>query len=126
MIKSYLIGRSKDCDIVLTAPTVGRRHAELISDSATDFVLVDRESTNGTFLWDHGKWQRITTMRVGLTDKVKLGDFETTIQKLYSSKSTSEAPAKTSHEDKHSKKLPRRPVIERNPETGEIISRQKK
>ena len=44
---SFLIGRSRDCDIRLADPNVSRRHAELRQEGAAYWIL-DLGSTNGT------------------------------------------------------------------------------
>jgi hypothetical protein len=41
-----LIGRSRQCDLVLADPNVSRRHAEL-RQRGNDYVIVDLDSTNG-------------------------------------------------------------------------------
>jgi DNA-binding CsgD family transcriptional regulator len=47
--KTYLIGRSLDCQIVLRGLTVSRAHAEIrVTDDAA--IVVDRGSANGTFV----------------------------------------------------------------------------
>lgn len=43
------IGRSPQCDIVIPSPLVSRVHAELIKEPS-GWVLLDRDSTNGTFV----------------------------------------------------------------------------
>ena len=43
---SFLIGRSKDCDIRLADPNVSRRHAELRQEG-TAYWILDLGSTNG-------------------------------------------------------------------------------
>jgi predicted component of type VI protein secretion system len=118
-MKSLMIGRGKDCDIVIGEATVGRRHAELISDSATRFVLIDRNSTNGTFVWHKGKWMPVTSSTlVGLDDRVRLGGYETSIGQLVGAAQSKRA--KPPSGDVRSR------VIERNPKTGEIIERRKR
>jgi FHA domain len=48
-VSEMVIGRSKDCDVVLPHVTVSRRHARLsFRDGA--WILQDLSSTNGTFL----------------------------------------------------------------------------
>ena len=44
-----LIGRGSPCDVVLTGQTVSRRHAELFFREGS-WVLVDLDSTNGTYI----------------------------------------------------------------------------
>lgn len=43
----YSVGRSLDCDIVISDPNVSRVHAEFIS-AAGDVIIRDKGSTNGT------------------------------------------------------------------------------
>jgi pSer/pThr/pTyr-binding forkhead associated (FHA) protein len=117
-MKSYLIGRDLHCDVVIADPTIGRQHCELISDSDTHFILVDRDSMNGTFLWKGEEWSRIKTVRVARGDKVRLGLYETSIEQLMRSLAQSKSSALLESRTGPS-------VVERNPETGEIISRSK-
>jgi hypothetical protein len=42
-----VIGRSRDCDIVLSDPNVSRRHAEIRADARGGWVIHDLGSTNG-------------------------------------------------------------------------------
>jgi hypothetical protein len=44
-----LIGRGSGCDLVITGATVSRRHAQLYFREGS-WVLVDLESTNGTYI----------------------------------------------------------------------------
>ena len=41
------IGRSRDCDIVLSDANVSRRHAELLPGAAGTWTIADLGSTNG-------------------------------------------------------------------------------
>ena len=45
-----LVGRSQRCDVVLTHPTVSRRHLELRPAGAGQWLAVDVGSLNGTWL----------------------------------------------------------------------------
>lgn len=47
--KSWVIGSSPNCDIVVTKPNVSRRHCRLILQGRR-FYLEDLDSTNGTFV----------------------------------------------------------------------------
>lgn len=125
-MKSYLIGRKKDCDIVLNDPSVSRQHAELVMSSGAQIVLIDRESKFGTFLFAKSKkeWQRITTMRVNLDDRIKLGRFETAVKDLVAKLPRGAAPAAA--EPASSPSFDARSPVERNPETGEIVSRRRR
>jgi DNA-binding CsgD family transcriptional regulator len=46
-----VVGRSDDCDIIIEAPSVSRRHAE-IAVNGTAVVITDLGSRNGTFVDD--------------------------------------------------------------------------
>jgi hypothetical protein len=45
-----LVGRSRRCDVVLTHPTVSRRHLELRPAGSGQWLAVDVGSLNGTWL----------------------------------------------------------------------------
>jgi pSer/pThr/pTyr-binding forkhead associated (FHA) protein len=42
-----VIGRSRDCDIVLTDSNVSRRHAEIRPRGGDGWTIIDLDSTNG-------------------------------------------------------------------------------
>src|ERR1051325_8390551 len=44
--RRLVIGRSKDADVQVTDPNVSRRHAEVLQEGAT-YWLIDLDSTNG-------------------------------------------------------------------------------
>jgi pSer/pThr/pTyr-binding forkhead associated (FHA) protein len=119
-MKPYLIGRRRDCDVVISDPSVSRHHAELVGASNAEFLLVDRESKFGTFVKRNGEWCRITTTRVQIDDLVRLGRHETSIRDLLAS------AAERSQVPGDGGAPPTRTLIERNPETGEIIARRER
>jgi pSer/pThr/pTyr-binding forkhead associated (FHA) protein len=124
-MKALLVGRASDCDIMLSDPTVSRRHADLIPGSGSDFLLVDRKSTSGTFLRHKGAWRRVTMVRVVPEDRVRLGDHETSIGQLIA------MAAQADNRGGRSADLPTadragRARPERNPETGEIVVPRKR
>jgi hypothetical protein len=47
---AVMVGRSERCDVVLTDPTVSRRHLELRPAGAGQWLAVDVGSLNGTWL----------------------------------------------------------------------------
>ena len=51
-----VIGRHRSCDLVISADTVSRRHAELFFREG-GWVLVDLDSTNGTFINGARVWR---------------------------------------------------------------------
>ncbi|MEO0275891.1 MAG: GGDEF domain-containing protein [candidate division WOR-3 bacterium] len=66
-----LIGREIGCDIILSDPTVSRRHAILKKENDEIFIK-DNESKNGTFL--NGK--KIKFAKIEKNDKIGIGSFE--------------------------------------------------
>jgi pSer/pThr/pTyr-binding forkhead associated (FHA) protein len=46
-LKGAVLGRSRDCDVVLNDPNVSRRHAELRPDGHGGWQVHDLGSTNG-------------------------------------------------------------------------------
>jgi pSer/pThr/pTyr-binding forkhead associated (FHA) protein len=67
--KTLLIGRSKECDIIIEHPTISRKHAE-ISYSWNGAFVKDLESANGVYCND----VRIQdTVRLRDRDEVRLG-----------------------------------------------------
>ncbi|HKE80625.1 MAG TPA: DUF1707 and FHA domain-containing protein [Solirubrobacteraceae bacterium] len=64
-----VVGRSRRCDVVVTEPTVSRRHVELRALDGS-WLAVDLGSTNGTWLLG----RRIGRARVVAGDELVLGD----------------------------------------------------
>jgi FhaA, N-terminal domain/FHA domain len=58
------LGRSKECDILVDDPNVSRRHAELVREGSS-FWIVDLDSTNGVEL--NGKRLRRAKLEEGAT-----------------------------------------------------------
>tara|TARA_Y100000991_G_C21969865_1_gene348815 strand:+ start:265 stop:2547 length:2283 start_codon:yes stop_codon:yes gene_type:complete len=65
-----LIGRSKDCDIIINSSSVSRQHAEIAVISNEKYTINDLNSTNGTFV--NGRKIRGVT-KLGLADKIFIG-----------------------------------------------------
>jgi adenylate cyclase len=63
-----VIGRAKDCDLVLTAPDVSRRHATIERD-ADGWTLHDLTSRHGTFV----NRQRVVSRRLAEGDQITVG-----------------------------------------------------
>ncbi len=100
-MKTYIVGRSKKSDIHITNAdnTVSGFHLELIKDTDGKYYVIDRKSTNGTFRQQDK--QKIQQSYVHFDEPLLLGSYKTTIRKLLNMR-----------------------TVERNPETGEIISRK--
>jgi pSer/pThr/pTyr-binding forkhead associated (FHA) protein len=133
-MKAFLLGRSKECDVVIVDPTVSRRHAEFVVKSDNVFVLVDCGSKFGTFIRRGESWQPVQSEPVRIDDRIRLGQHETTIRTIMSvvverlRATAAGRPAAPPPPDPPSQSPPpappRKAVIERDPETGEIITRK--
>jgi hypothetical protein len=66
---TIVLGRSRGCDVVMSAPTVSRRHLELRAVDGA-WLAVDLRSSNGTWLLG----RRVRRARVGPGDQIVLGD----------------------------------------------------
>jgi pSer/pThr/pTyr-binding forkhead associated (FHA) protein len=81
-----VVGRSPAADVVLTDPTVSRRHMELRMDGST-VVVEDLESSNGTSV--NGEPIEIPT-RLAAGDRIGIGSTELEVVV-----ETGESPAST-------------------------------
>lgn len=79
---TYLVGRSEEADIVLGDPTVSRLHAELVRGGDGAWYLTDRCSTGGTYVFDAGGWTPVAQEFVRPGDRLRLGEFECTLDEL--------------------------------------------
>jgi hypothetical protein len=66
--RSFVIGRSRECDLRVTDGNASRRHAEIAQEGSV-YVLVDLGSTNGTEL----NGRRITRQELTDGDRITIG-----------------------------------------------------
>jgi len=71
-----VVGRSRDCDVVLTDTNASRRHAE-IRQEESGFYVVDLGSTNGTAL----NGAKIDRARLEPGDRIVVGTTEMTFER---------------------------------------------
>ena len=101
------IGRGRDNNIVLSNPTVSRRHAALEIEDG-HIVLKDLGSTSGTYLVGAtGELERTTYMVVTENDTIAVGNERLFIKDII------DQMAKETQQTKY----------ERNPVTGEIVKK---
>lgn len=79
--RTYIIGRSRTCDIQVDDPTVSGRHAELIV-IGDDMHLMDLGSTNGTFILRSKGFEPYKEGYVSAKQKVAFGHFVCSITQL--------------------------------------------
>lgn len=65
------IGRSSKNDVVINDPCVSGSHCQIIRDDKGNYVLIDTNSSNGTFV---NGVQRHGEVRLGQSDIVKIGN----------------------------------------------------
>lgn len=73
-----VIGTAADCDVVLTDQFMSARHA-VIRHEEGSFVLVDLDSTNGTFVND----QQVSKEELIDNDRIRLGKSDLKFKSLY-------------------------------------------
>ena len=66
--RSFVIGRSRECDLRVTDGNASRRHAEIVQEGSV-YVLVDLGSTNGTEL----NGRRVTRQELADGDRITIG-----------------------------------------------------
>ena len=83
------VGRGRDADVVVKSESVSRLHAELTIADVGDgrggvrqYTLIDCDSTNGTRVLRHGRWQRVRHEIVAPDERIRLGDYQTTPRTL--------------------------------------------
>jgi hypothetical protein len=74
--RAIVIGRSRECDVVLDDRNVSRRHAELVRDG-DGFVLRDLDSTNGCSV----NGRRIRSAPVTTGDSIVVGSTSLTLER---------------------------------------------
>ena len=78
----FSIGRSRENDLVYDHESVSRCHAELWFTADRKLFLIDCHSTNGTFLMQDDKPQKISQELVSPTDTVQLGTLQVSLKEL--------------------------------------------
>ncbi|RKZ38416.1 MAG: hypothetical protein DRQ49_14350 [Gammaproteobacteria bacterium] len=83
-MKTYIIGRSQNADIVITNAdqSVSAFHLELTEDSNGKYFVTDRKSANGTYRKYGGRWIAIQETYVSLNEQLLLGKYQVTIREL--------------------------------------------
>jgi len=103
-MKTYWIGRSARCHIKLNHNGISRLHIELTIARDGRYYLTDCASRHGSFINNNQRWKRFKQTYIEADQPLKLAETQTTVAQLLKSIQT-----------KSSK-------LQRNPETGEIMS----
>ena len=79
------IGRSKNNEYRLDSEACSSEHALLIVGRDNHFLLIDKNSSNGTRVFQNGKLESINQQILGLLDCFYIGDVELNPDKVLSS-----------------------------------------
>lgn len=115
--RSFSVGRSRRCDLVVPDKSVSRVHAEFTLFSNGSLKVVDQGSKNGTYTQHNGAWNRVREVLLDLNDTVRLGAVELSVAEVVQNLETVVLANVADVERGSQTKLhhPRR-----NPATGEI------
>jgi predicted component of type VI protein secretion system len=80
--RTFTIGRSPECDLVLADDSVSRRHAELLVLDHGQLFLVDCQSTHGTRLTRRGQMRQVQQEFVEPDAVVSFGDVSLSVGEL--------------------------------------------
>lgn len=124
-IKIYTIGRNSGNDYVIKDDTVSRSHAEYVICDDGRLYLTDRHSTSGSFVYRNDEWHKLRQEFIEPHEKLRFGDAEVTPADLASRKVTvARAVAEDGTKDRKVEEADPGTGFIRNPETGEIVSKQ--
>jgi predicted component of type VI protein secretion system len=131
-MRTFVIGRSPDADIVLADASVGRQHAELVITDDGRFHLTDCGGGDGTWRAvavraGQEVWERTRQSFVAAGQPLRFGSIRVTVQELLARREPSPrehgmagpAGGGTGATDPGL-----RGPVERDPRTGEIVRRR--
>jgi predicted component of type VI protein secretion system len=133
-MRTFVIGRSPDADIVLADASVGRQHAELVITDDGRFHLTDCGGGDGTWravAMRAGQevWERTRQSFVAAGQPLRFGNIRVTVQELLARREPSpreqEAAGQAGGGGGAGTAEPGlRGPVERDPRTGEIVRRR--
>ena len=134
-MRTFVIGRSPDADIVLADASVERRHAELVITDDGRFHLTDCGGGDGTWRAvavraGQEVWERTRQSFVGSEQPLRFGTLRVSVQELLARREPSvreREPAGSSGGGTGGGgpgKPGLRGPVERDPRTGEIVRRR--
>ena len=81
-IRTYVVGRDRECDVRLDDPSVSRRHAECVRLANGRLHVTDCATMNGTFVLDDEEWRAVRQTLVEPSDHIRFGDCRMTAARL--------------------------------------------
>ena len=64
---TYIIGRSKECDIQIETSSVSRQHAALTITSDNQYFVKDLDGTFGTYVAGETEWKEVIDRKLSLS-----------------------------------------------------------
>jgi predicted component of type VI protein secretion system len=80
--RTFKIGRSPDCDVVLADQTVSRHHAEIVVTPSGQLLLNDCRSTHGTAVIERGVKRAIAQETLRPDATIRFGEVTMTAAEL--------------------------------------------
>ncbi|HEB79787.1 MAG TPA: FHA domain-containing protein [Rhodospirillales bacterium] len=130
-MRTYVIGRSQNADIVIAGATVAAHHAELVVCGDKRLHLTDCASDNGTWRRrptpNGEEWEEVRQSFVSMDETLRFGDYTCTVaallQDLEGGKDQTgqggPGAGRANAESQHP-----RGRVERDPSTGEIVRKR--
>ena len=87
-MRAFTLGRntakqSVTVDVGSNFPAVSRRHAVIVAAGPDRYQIIDLDSTNGTEVWENGRWKNVTQAVISSGQAFRLGrQFETSVAAL--------------------------------------------
>jgi predicted component of type VI protein secretion system len=133
-MRTFVIGRSPDADIVLADASVGRQHAELVITDDGRFHLTDCGGGDGTWRAvavraGQEVWERTRQSFVAAGQPLRFGSIRVTVQELLARREPSPREQEAAGPaggggGAGATELGLRGPVERDPRTGEIVRRR--
>ena len=125
-MRTYVIGRSREADIILTNASIAPRHAELVVSNHDDYYLTDCASGSGSWLQTGDSWTPLRQGFVTERHRIRFGTYETSLSQLISAlrRGTRGQPSEGSGSAIANSAAMLAGTVERDPTTGEIVRKR--
>ena len=98
-IRTYIVGRDRECDVRLDDSSVSRRHAECVRLADGRLYITDCATTNGTFVLEGEEWREVRQTFVEPSSHIRFGDYRMTAKRLNALCSRADAGASLGEAD---------------------------
>lgn len=130
-MRTYVIGRSQNADIVIASATVAARHAELVVCDDRRLHLTDCASAGGTWRRSSASpgadWEKVRQEFIARDDIIRFGDYVCAVSSLLQLDKDNDPQiggASLLKGRQESESQHPRGRVERDPNTGEIVRKR--